>query len=410
DGGARGLDTGVSTIAGTTWTHPTPIPWSTCAGSTNPRYTRATDPWVSFGPTGIAHQVALSLDPNGFTTAILASRSTNQGAAWSNPAVIIDDNDIRFFNDKESITADPTDPNLVYVTWDRISKPGNSKGTNSQFNSFAFRGTPMVARSTDAGVTWKPAKSIAPTSANIFTIGNQIVVQPDGTLIDFFDYSKGSGIQPSNQHWKAILRSTDHGVSWSKITTIAKVTEAPTVIPDGSFPVRAGGDDIAVDPSNGDLYAVWTDSRFNDGSHNDVVLSRSTDAGRTWSVPAKVSKNPVGVAAFTPSVHVNNESTVAVTYYDFRNPGGTAGPAVATDYWFESSFDHGATWFEGRLTRDASFDITKAPVAPASRGYFLGDYEGLSNGGSVFYTLYVITTSDPGNRTEVFFQPVYPCC
>jgi hypothetical protein len=400
DGGSHGNDTARSVDGGATWTYPAPIPWSTCAGSTESRYSRATDPWVSFGPTGTAHQIALSLDPNGFTTAVLASRSTNKGANWSAPAVLIDDNDLRFFNDKESITADPTDANLVYAIWDRIYKPGQAKGFPAQVNSFAFRGFPYLARSTDNGQTWEPARRIS-SNANLFTIGNQIVVLPDGTLIDFAAYFTGSGVQPSNHSWKAVFRSTDHGVTWSKPILIDKVTEVGTRIPDGSFPVRAGGDDIAVDPETGDLYAAWTDSRFNDGTHNDIVVSKSTDGGLTWSAPTKASKNPVGVAAFTPSIHVNADGDVAISYYDFRN--AVAGPVVATDYWIGISSNGGDSWAESRLTA-ASFDITTAPVAPASRGYFLGDYEGLTSTGSTFLNLYVVTTGDTANRTDVVFQ------
>jgi hypothetical protein len=403
DGGAHSNDTGYSMDGGLSWSHAI-IPWSTCSGSTEPRYARATDPWVSFGPTGTAHAIALSLDPNGFTTAILASRSTNKGASWSAPAVLIDDNDLRFFNDKESITADPTDENLVYAVWDRIYKPGQSKGFPSQVNSFAFRGAPYLARSTDDGQTWEPARRIS-SNANLFTIGNQIVVLPDGTLIDFAAYFTGSGVQPANHGYKAVFRSTDHGVTWSKPIIIDQVTEVGTRIPDGSFPVRAGGDDIAVDPQTGDLYAAWTDSRFNDGTHNDIVVSKSTDGGLTWSAPAKASKNPVGVAAFTPSVHVNGAGDVAITYYDFRN--AIPGTVVATDYWVGISQDGAATWAESRLT-PASFDIATAPVAPASRGYFLGDYEGLSSAGSTFHALYVVTTGSLANRTDVISQPFEP--
>jgi hypothetical protein len=404
DGGSHSNDTAYSTDGGATWSYPAPIPWSTCSGSTEARYQRATDPWVSFGPSGVAHAIALSLDPNGFTTAILASRSTNGGTTWSAPAVLLDDNDLRFFNDKESITADSTDSDFVYAVWDRIYKPGQSKGFPSQVNSFAFRGAPYLARSTDGGATWEPARRIS-SNANLFTIGNQIVVQPDGTLIDFTAYFTGSGVQPSNHGWHAVFRSTDHGATWSKPITIDKITEVGTLIPDGSFPVRAGGDDIAVDPVSGDLYAVWTDSRFNDGAHNDVVLSKSTDGGLTWSAPAKVSKNSVGVGAFTPSVDVNDDGDVAVTYYDFRN--AVAGSVVATDFWAEVSSNGGASWAESRLTA-ASFDIATAPVAPASRGYFLGDYEGLASAGSTFYNLYIVTTGDPGNRTQAVFQTLDP--
>ena len=90
DGGSKGLSTARSTNGGATWSAVAPIPWSTCAGSTDAEATRATDPWVSFGPDGTAHQIALVLDPNGFMTGVLASRSTDGGATWSAPANISD--------------------------------------------------------------------------------------------------------------------------------------------------------------------------------------------------------------------------------------------------------------------------------------------------------------------------------
>jgi hypothetical protein len=402
DGGSKGLTTAYSLDGGATWTQAGPIPWSTCAGSTDAEATRATDPWVSFGPDGTAHAIGLALDPNGFMTSVLASRSIDGGKTWSAPATLIRDDDLRFFNDKESITADPTDANLVYGVWDRIYKPGESKGFPSQLNSFAFRGAPYLARSTDGGLTWEPARRIG-SNANSFTIGNQVVVLPDGTVIDFTDYSTGAGVQPSNHDWKAVFRSTDHGATWTnKPITIDKVTEVAHRIPDGSFPVRAGGDDIAVDPVSGALYAVWTDGRFNDGAHNDVILSKSTDGGLTWSTPKKVSGNPVGVDAHTPSVHVNSKGQVAVAWYDYRNASGSA---ASTNYFNAISSDGGATWTEQNLT-STPFDITNAPVAPASRGYFLGDYMGLANVGPVFTNLYVIATPNTSNRTEVVFQEV----
>jgi len=135
------------------------------------------------------------------------------------------------------------------------------------------------------------------------------------------------------------------------------------------------------------------------------VLSKSTDSGLTWSAPLKVSGNPVGVDAHTPSVEVNASGQVAVAWYDYRND--VAGDAAATtDYWNAISSDGGATWSELRLTSSSSFDITKAPVAPASRGYFLGDYMGLASQGSVFANLYVVTTANTSNRTDVMFQQV----
>jgi len=119
DGGSRGIVTGVSQDGGVTWSlHP--MPFSRCGGgaSIGGNYARATDPWVTFSPDGTAHQLALAFNGGTFqagsANAMLVSRSINGGTAWSNPITLILDG-AGFFNDKNSITADPTNSNYVYA-------------------------------------------------------------------------------------------------------------------------------------------------------------------------------------------------------------------------------------------------------------------------------------------------------
>jgi hypothetical protein len=94
---------------------------------------------------------------------------------------------------------------------------------------------------------------------------------------------------------------------------------------------------------------------------------------------------------------------VGVTFYDFRN--NTGAPGALTDYWFTRSTNGGTTWSETRVT-PASFDIE---IAPVSRGYFLGDYEGLAVAGTAFHAVYVgANTGDTSNRTDVFHATITP--
>ena len=68
----------------------------------------------------------------------------------------------------------------------------------------------MLARTTDGGETWEPARPIFEPRSNRFTIGHQIAVTLDGTVVDIFDHVKGSGVNvPSFQI--SVMRSTDHG-------------------------------------------------------------------------------------------------------------------------------------------------------------------------------------------------------
>ena len=130
-----------------------------CTGGTAANgggYQRATDPWVSFGPTGIVYQLSLSFNDVAppFTTfdfdhALLASRSTNGGLTWSDPVVVKRDTAPTVFNDKQSITADPTNPSYVYAVWDRLVFPGSERASVvASFRTNSFNGPAWFARST----------------------------------------------------------------------------------------------------------------------------------------------------------------------------------------------------------------------------------------------------------------------
>jgi hypothetical protein len=82
------------------------------------------------------------------------------------------------------------------------------------------------------------------------------------------------------------------------------------------------------------LYMAWADGRDNQqpdgtaffGTYNfgDILLSRSTDGGLTWSPPRAVSPTPrdfkgLGRDQFIPSIAVDRDGTIAVCYYDRRN-------------------------------------------------------------------------------------------
>src|SRR5205807_7445861 len=112
--------------------------------------------------------------------------------------------------------------------------------------------------------------------------------------------------------------------------------------------------------------------------------------------------------AFTPTVAVNSGGTVAVAYYDFRN--NDASPGLPTDYWLvhaSGSFTSPSSWTadEKRLT-DTSFNMENA--APTSRGYFLGDYEGLSAAGSSFYSLFGQAGSGASDPSNIWFRDPPP--
>jgi hypothetical protein len=111
----------------------------------------------------------------------------------------------------------------------------------------------------------------------------------------------------------------------------------------------------------------------------------------TWSDAIKVNLTPDNVPpgnqqAFTPSVHVAADGTVAVTYHDFRN--NTPAPELLTDYFLvhchptsPGGCPDPGNWDDEVQITDSSFDMRRAPFA---LGFFTGDYEGLASIGDAF--------------------------
>ncbi len=389
-------------------------------------YERASDPWVTISPDGTAYLMSLSVDDDPGSIfgsnpdAMLVSRSTNGGITWSDPTTLIRDTNPNRFNDKNSMTADPTNSNFVYAVWDRlVSPPSGTPNPTAGENAIGYRGPTLFARTTDGGASWEEARIIYDPGTLNQTIGNQIVVLPNGDLVDLFALFYGTkNAQKDRGINVALIRSEDKGDTWSKKAIIFdKLLSIGVSDPEDGDPVRTADiiPDVAVDPRSGQLYAVWQDARFSGGLFDSVVLSTSSNGGLTWSNPVKVNKTPTGILpgnqqAFTPAVDVAADGTVSVSYYDFRN--NTADPnTLPTNYWavhchpsaVGGCSDTGDYGDEIQLT-DAPFDMENAPVA---RGYFVGDYEGLANAGPTFGSLFS-QTEGADNSASIYFRRYGP--
>jgi hypothetical protein len=376
DGGAHGLLASVSFNGGTSYVNDWPE-FSACSDKPETEFfehlPRATDPWVSFDAGGRAYQVGLPITDGSLVgeSAITTSYSDDGGLTWSDPVDVTRQNDPAgaIFLDKQSITADPYHPGHAWTTWIQGNLPGENISFAKLAHAFSYRGTPMSSYTTDGGDTWSAPRAM--TNANVYAQGNQIVVLPNGTLVDTQAILfKGAGIQPnSNGVYMAVMRSTDGGRHWSSPVKIAPLGTVG-ISADGQ-PLRVGDylPDIAVDPETGALYVTWADGLG--GATNKIVLSRSTDGGRHWTAP-KVVSHHAGAQSFNHAVTVGNDGELAVMYYDdARNDDAT--PGIPTDVYLRHSGDGGRTWSAPQLL--TSFDFAKAPIA---RGYFVGDYQGLA--------------------------------
>jgi hypothetical protein len=322
NGGARSDLARVSLDGGASW-RPVVIPEvSRCSGG---EFLRASDPWVDFSPSGAAYYMSLAFEPDitdpddptvflGFgRNGMIVNRSTNGGRSWGRPITLIETDDRRFLNDKNSLTADPTNPDFVYAVWDRLqdftipppaglSTGGGGRGARLRAAwlqgaaaaaksaeqaqperepaEVLFKGPALFTRTTNGGRGWEQPRVIFDPGPNAQTINNIVLVQPNGTVIDFFTHIFSDGTAQIE-----ILRSSDKGRTFERRPTVVSPLifnpVSPTITPDRKEFVRDAGIlfDPAVDPRSGALYVVWQDVRFR--GVEEVAFSQSTDGGRS---------------------------------------------------------------------------------------------------------------------------------
>jgi len=468
DGGSRGNLLALSVDGGDTWASFMPPNVTDC--TENPAaadggfdvFDRASDPWLSFAPNGDLHLMHLVFDVelpkgkpgslsgrNGMVAQKVPAAALADGkitdAEWGPPILLALD-EAGDLHDKNTMTADPTVPagTHVYAVWDFLTVNEGAK-RNPERGVFggglAFKGAAVFTRTTDGGATWEPLRKLYDPGGINQTIGNQIVVLPNGTLVDVFNEIlnfRNSDHGAQFDFNVALKRSTDKGTRWkpsgqpiraAKMLSRTLFTPFPfvgvyhpdaegTATLDGDNAVRSGGDlipEVAVDPNNSNLYVVWQDARFSAAAAggfgdptqliDEIAFAMSTDGGFTWSAPIKINQTPVELPlgnrqAFTPMVRVNDDGVVAVSYYDFRNNAPDDGKAT-TDLFVVhchancSSPDSWTPANEVRVTR-TSFDTAALPFA---RGFFPGDYVGFSTDGEDFLPFFTQSTaSDPANQ------------
>jgi hypothetical protein len=230
-------------------------------------------------------------------------------------------------------------------------------------------------------------------------------------------------------------RSTDGGVTWETVSTVASNIAAPpasypnTNFRDGIENTFAVGR-VAV---NGvyPLYVSWEDYSTKFGN---LQISASYDGGVTWSAPVKVNDNPVDTDAFQPNLAVAASGKVLVAFYDRRlkcpalgdtdaKPAGldidANHPYGAVNYCVNASLQVfnatlGKVGQNIRLSKhtwDPQLNSMKPSGISRPRG-FIGDYFGIDTAptvgttGTTVFTTSVSTFSENGNNPNHYQQQV----
>jgi hypothetical protein len=415
NGGANSLRAAFSSSTG--WHDPANQPaFTVCSLGNTPgvnAFERASDPWVTFASDGhVAYFMALAFNQSdALDSAMTVSRSTDGGATWeATPKVLKYDPNFHVLNDKNSMTADRFNPGAAYAIWDRLVFPNERSKGKSYENAGSYYGPTWFTRTTDSGTTWEQARKIwdpaqerGDAGRNDQSIGNQIVQTSATHLVDVFSWinnDNAGGQKGGNRkgYKIAVITSDDNGQTWSPhATVVAHYIPGVVADPTTGAAVRTGDiiPEIGYDPRNQNVYVIWQGASAS--SRSSIYFSKSTNGGGSWSDPVVINKD-TSVEAFTPSIRVDKNGRIAVNYYDFRNDD--ADPELWTDYWSIASEDGGDHWSESQIS--GPFDQTTAAVA---RGYFLGDYAGLSaaDNSDVFHAVFGQAT---GSHTGDSSNPI----
>jgi hypothetical protein len=391
-GGARGDVAAWSSDGGKTFKDSV-LPFSRCAPG-GLAYDVASDPWVSIGPDGIVYAVGLGVSqvtPNP-TSAIVGAASRNGGKTWSSGRNInVKTNSTQFFNDKPSVTADPRRNHRAYAVWDQTNTPNPNQPNQ-------FTQPTLLSITNDGGRTWSTPKVIVATPTRAITIGNVILADSrSGRLYDLYERTVFDAHGNVTATDYDVVRSDDHGSTWSTPMKVADDTAILDTDPNTHAPLRTAagvqGSGV-IDPKTGTVYVVWEAASFSAGKYNEVAISSSENGGRTWSAPQRVNHRS-GRAAFNPSIAINAQGILGVSYLDFRTlkPGNTT--SLPTGAWLTTR-SPGDDEFTNETPLVAhAFDMLQAPN---SNGFFLGDYFGMVARGNTFLPCFAAVNN--GNATN----------
>lgn len=357
-GGALSCGYALSRDGGLSWTRALIPRLSRLNGGA---YFRATDPVAAIGPQGDLYLNTLAaVDVNFALGAVLVSRSTDQGASWSSPFVVFQSPNAQTFPDKNWFTVNdypgtPTSGRIA-VTWTNFTSDAAGNST----------GSPIVAAvSDDRGATWTTPVAITPAGTR--QQGTQPVFFPDGSLgVVYITFLTPGDVRFFSIQYK---RSADGGRSFPDTATSVMGFVTGWDDPDireGIFLPSA-----ATARQTGELFVSYV-AATETGPR--VMLVKSADRGTTWSAPAAVSDQPVGVSVVNPAVAASPDGrTVSIVYLAKRT--GPDGRSLI-DHFAALSFDGGATWQRNLRLNDRSSDLLLGTQTP--RGVMLGDYLGIA--------------------------------
>ena len=275
---------------------------------------------------------------------ILVSRSID-GATWTDPEPLNSNADSDFGADLEPQVTTDRAGNWVAV-W---------SSSDSLSGTIAADYDILVSRSTDAGATWTdpvPLNSNADSdSGGDYDI--QVTTDGAGNWVAVWYSQDDLGGAIGSDPDILVSRSTNAGAAWTDAEPLNSNA-------DSDF----GGDylpQVTTDGA-GNWVAVWYSSDSlgeTVGTDYDILASRSTNAGVTWTIPQPLNSNADSdsdtAGDFCPQVTTDGAGNWVAVWYSQDNLGGTIGTDL--DILVSRSTNAGAAWTDAEpLNSNADSD------------------------------------------------------
>ena len=290
----------ISKDGGRTWSDGKPL--CACKGSGQ------FDPIIEVVPN-TGHVYAAYM--NGYNVVFV--KSTNHGRTWSDPVPTYGKVS---WNDKDVLATSPSGKH-IYVSWN------GPQG-----------GDPWVAQSHDYGETWTQTKLV---DGDRYFFAFDAEVLPDGTVI-FSESSltyTGPGASAEGPVLHHAFISRDRGTPWENRVVDSVEIGEPCVAAGCYADFYSGHTSVSAD-DDGDLVYVYEGAAEFYGKAR-IYARTSSDGGRTWS--ARVPLSPSDETATSPSVEVIGDGDVRLWYMHTNG-----GDHDAWNVWYRSSTNGGRSW------------------------------------------------------------------
>jgi hypothetical protein len=307
-------------------------------------YSTAGDPWISFAGANIAYYSGIAFNRQTAPNAVFLATSNNGGATFNNPTIVESTTDPNIFHDKPWNAADG---NNVYVVWTKFQ---------SGMSPIVFKA------SNNQGATFGSEVAVSEPGNNQDQ-GSQVAVGPGGVIyVAWEDF---------NINRFLFDKSANGGGSFGIDTQVTSIVPIPSPLPNKAFRTNSFPY-MAVNKNNGNIYIVWNDYRNGD---SDILFTKSTDSGATWSAPIRVNDDPLhnGKDQFFPAISVDQSNgKINIVFYDSRNDPNNH----MIDLYYAESTNGGLSFEPNQRVTTVASD----PSLDGFGGQFIGDYIGLASG------------------------------